>query len=382
MTSRRDLLKTGAALAGALAGAAALPRAVRAEAAAPAAPAPAPVFAPKPGAWRAFSVVTRLDLAPPADAKGPAQAWIPLPSVTASDWMVPLGDAWAAPGANASVAQDPRYGAKLLHVVWPEGTPAAVEVTSRFKTRDRAADFARPAAVAALSRDERALFTGPTDLIPTDGIVKATSDRIVAGRGSDVEKARAVYEWVVENAYRKASTRGCGTGDIASLIASGDLGGKCADLNALFVGLLRAADVPARDLYGLRVAPSAFGYKSLGANAATVSKAQHCRSEVWLEGFGWVAADPADVRKVALEEPPGNNPVGSPKVAAARAALFGGWEGNWLAYNDGHDLSLPGSRGPKLGFLMYPQAEIAGVRFDCLDPDGFRYVVTAREIDV
>ena len=67
-------------------------------------------------------------------------------------------------------------------------------------------------------------------------------------------------------------------------------------------------------------------------------------------------------------------------VAPVKTALFGGWEGNWLAYNTAHDVSLPGSSGPKLGFLMYPQAEHAGGRIDPLAPDDFKYTITAREV--
>jgi transglutaminase-like putative cysteine protease len=146
--------------------------------------------------------------------------------------------------------------------------------------------------------------------------------------------------------------------------------------------LARAAGVPARDVYGIRVAPSKFGYKSLGADSATITKAQHCRSEVHLAGFGWVAVDPADVRKIALEESSANLSIDEPKVAAARKALFGSWETNWLAYNFAHDVALPGSSGPKIPFLMYPQAEVANARLDCLDADGFKYVITAKELTV
>ncbi len=130
-----------------------------------------------------------------------------------------------------------------------------------------------------LSADERRLNLEGTRLIPVDGIVKQTSDRIVAAANAktDIEKARAIYEWVVENTVRVAATRGCGIGDVAAMLKSGNLGGKCADLNALYVGLTRAAGVPARDLYGIRVIPSRFGYKSLGAGSANVTKAQHCR---------------------------------------------------------------------------------------------------------
>ncbi len=51
-----------------------------------------------------------------------------------------------------------------------------------------------------------------------------------------------------------------------------------------------------------------------------------------------------------------------------------------MPYNVAHDVPLPGSSGPALPFLMYPQGEVSGRRLDCLDPDGFRYRITAREL--
>jgi hypothetical protein len=83
---------------------------------------------------------------------------------------------------------------------------------------------------------------------------------------------------------------------------------------------------------------------------------------------------------VVLEEPPGNLPVDDAKVVAARKRLFGSWEMNWLAYNMGHDIALPNSRGPKLGFLMYPNGETGGERLDQLEPDAFKYTITSREL--
>lgn len=334
-------------------------------------------FDPRPGPWRRFRITTRLDL-PAADT--PAQAWIPLPSLEAPDWMRPGGDHWTGNAASVEVATDPQYGARILHATFAAGEAApTIEVVSEFSSRDRAADLAAPAGAPDLTAAERAIYLAPTELMPTDGIVKETADRITADAASDREKAQAIYQWVVENTFRHAATRGCGLGDVAQMLKTGFLGGKCADLNALYVALARASGIPARDVYGIRVAPSQFGYKSLGANSETITKAQHCRAEVFLEGHGWVAVDPADVRKVALEEPPGENPIHSPVVVAAREKLFGAWEGNWLAYNTAHDVVLPGS-AHKVGFLMYPQAEVAGALLDCLDPDSFRYTITAQEL--
>ena len=50
-----------------------------------------------------------------------------------------------------------------------------------------------------------------------------------------------------------------------------------------------------------------------------------------------------------------------------------------MAYNFAHDVALPGSHGERVAFLMYPQAETADGRPDALDPDNFKYEITARE---
>ena len=362
---RRELLKAGIAVSAALG----LPNAAHAEVG----------FAPQPGAWRNFQVLTRIEI---VKADGQSQAWIPVPAVNERDWFKSLGSEWTSNG-RATLVRDPKYGAEMLHVEWTDGEKSpVVEVTSRIATRDRAIDFAKPGRPAPLSAAERELSTQGTELIPVDGIVKQTSDKIVADANAktDIEKARAIYEWIVDNTFRDAKVRGCGIGDIAAMLRTGNLGGKCADLNALYVGLARAAGVPARDVYGIRVAPSKFGYKSLGTGSEVITKAQHCRSEVNLAGFGWVPVDAADVRKVVLEEPPTNLTIDDPKVVAARKALFGSWETNWFAYNFAHDVALPGSSGPKLGFLMYPQVETASMRLDCLDPDRCKYTITAKEL--
>ena len=361
---RRDfLISTAAATL-----AATLPGTARAQA----------LFAPKPGPWRAVDLVTRIEITRP---QGAMQAWIPLPSLNEPAWNRPGQSTWTSNAATVTRVKDPRYGAEMLHAVWKDGeaTPS-LEVTSRIAMRDRAIDLSKPGTAPALGEAERRLNLAGTELIPVDGIVKQTADKIVANARTDVDKARAIYNWVVENTQRNAATRGCGTGDIASMLRSDNLSGKCADLNALYVGLARAAGIPARDVYGLRVLPSQFGYKSLGAGSANVTKAQHCRAEVHLAGFGWVPVDPADVRKVVLEEPPANLAIGDPKVVAARSALFGSWEGNWVAYNVAHDVALPGSKQPKLGFLMYPQAERASLLLDALDPDNFKYTITSKEV--
>lgn len=76
----------------------------------------------------------------------------------------------------------------------------------------------------------------------------------------------------------------------------------------------------------------------------------------------------------------GHLAAGDPKVGDARQTLFGAWEGNYIVYNDGHDVALPGSTGPDIGFLMYPQAEVRMERRDSLSPDGFVYAIESEEV--
>jgi transglutaminase-like putative cysteine protease len=363
MIDRREFL--GAALAAT----AAFPKLVLAD----------PAFSPHPAAWRIFDVSTRLQL---ADGGKGARVWAPLPSFAADDWSRPGKSTWTTNAVRAAMTRDPVYGAEMLVAEWEPATTAPfLEVVSRVAVRDRAIDFKTPSE-PQISASDRALYLRATELLPTDGIVKETLRQIVEGAANDLDKARLIYDWVVANTARDPRTRGCGSGDIAAMLRTGQLGGKCADINALFVGLARAAGLPARDLYGLRIAPSQFGLKSLGVNSEIVTKAQHCRAEVFLTGFGWTPVDPADVRKFMLEEVVGGLPASDPRVTLVREKLFGAWEGNWLPYNSAHDVDLPGSFGTKLGFLMYPQAEIGAARLDCLDADAFKYSITSTEVSI
>ena len=326
--------------------------------------------------WRVFEVTTQVEVLKP---RGITRVWLPTPLTHDARYEKALGNQWSAEGGKVSYSEDGRYKAGIVGAEFPEGTQPKLTLVSRFATRDVTVDLSKRGDAPAEDRETLRKYTQATQLLPTDGVVKDTSSEIVRGvRGGDVEKARAIYEWIVDNTYRDGKVRGCGTGDIKFMLENKALGGKCADLNALFVALARAEGIPARDVYGIRVANSNLGYKSLG-KAGDITKAQHCRAEFYAAGYGWIPVDPADVRKVILEEE-GGKKEDDPMVLAARKRLFGSWEMNWLAYNYAADVTLPGSERGKIGFLMYPQSETADGRLDELDADNFKYTITSKEI--
>lgn len=326
--------------------------------------------------WRTYEVITRVEV---LKLSGTTRIWLPAALIGQTPFQNTLANTFIADGGSAKLVESQADSLGIIAAEFPAGVKPVLTLTSRISTKNCTVDLAAPGKVPKEDRGELEHFLRPTKLMPTDGVVKAMAIEITRGAKTDVAKARAIYEWIVENTFRNPKTRGCGVGDIRFMLESQDLGGKCADLNALYVGLARSVGLPARDVYGIRVGKSDLGYKSLGASSEKVTKAQHCRAEVYLTGYGWVPVDPADVRKVVLEEPPGNLPLDNEMVMKARARLFGSWEMNWMAYNFAHDVALPGSSGAPVGFLMYPQAETADGRLDCLDPDGFKYEISSRE---
>ena len=334
--------------------------------------------------WDTYEIVTEINL---ETSVGAAQSWIPLPLVLDTNYFRTLAirPEAADPKAVIELYETPDKQARMAWVKWGKHTSNHnFKVSMLVSTTNRHLELSTPNPALKLNKEEKTFWTRSTKYLPTNGIVKAKALECIANlptNATDIEKAKAIYNWVVENTHRDPKTRGCGQGDVKLMLETNNLGGKCADINAVFVALARSVGVPARDVYGIRIADSARGYKSLG-KSGDITKAQHCRAEFYANGFGWVPVDPADVRKVILEET-GGLPANDPKVLAIREYLFGNWEMNWLAYNYDHDVVLPGSRLGKDGaipFLMYPQAENEEGRFDSLDPDNFKYKITSRKI--
>src|SRR5437868_8478305 len=76
----------------------------------------AQTFAPQPGRWRTFELVTRIELTKP---EGTPRAWIPIPVVDTS-WQKPLSNQWIGNARVMEPISDSKYGASLLYAEWSE----------------------------------------------------------------------------------------------------------------------------------------------------------------------------------------------------------------------------------------------------------------------
>lgn len=327
------------------------------------------------GPWRGYRLRYTIQL--PA-SPAPARLWLPLPVARDTDYQRSMGAVWSGKPDKALLKKSDGEALPLFYAEWGKRrTPRTVMVGAIVKTRERRVDLSRyaPSKNAVLPAEAAACLR-PTRMKPLDGIVRTTARAITQGADTPLEKARAIYDWVVDNTFREPTVKGCGRGDIKFMLETGNLGGKCADINALYVALARAAGIPARDVYGIRVDDSTL-FKSLG-KSGDVSRAQHCRAEFYLAGLGWVPVDPADVRKAVLEE---NLSLNDPVVVALRERLFGYWEMNWVAFNTATEVALhPQPASGALPFFMYPHAEIGKTPQDSLEPTTFAYKIEAAEL--
>ena len=257
--------------------------------------------------------------------------------------------------------KEPQSNSVLLFAEWDKkSNNMALELKFKVKAEERAVKKLNETKKPIPADIKRYLEAEP--FVPTDGKVKEIADDITKGKNEILSKARAVYDWVVENTHRDPDVKGCGLGIIEKTLAEGG-GGKCADISTVFVALSRAAGVPAREVFGLRLSKN---------KEDDMTGGYHCWAEFYLPGTGWVPADPADVRKAMLEK---NLDIEQAKPY--KEYFFGRVDEYRIVLRKGGrglTLNPPQSSGP-VNYLMYPYAEVDGFPLDYFDPKSFKYSV-------
>ena len=289
--------------------------------------------------------------------------WLPYPVSDQNQAIRNIN--WQGDFQEAAVYTDRKNGTPMLYASWPKGSKSRKLTFSFEAEREEQIRRDFPKVEGAFNPADFTHYLAATSLGPVDGGVKELADKITDGKSSILAKARAIYDWTVEQTFRDPKTRGCGIGDVNKLLKRP--GGKCADISSVFVAISRAARVPAREVFGIR---------SGRDNEQDVTKWQHCWAEFYLPGYGWVPVDPADVRKAMLKR---QLKIDSPEVAELREYFWGGVDPYRIRLSEGRDLLLnPPQAGPPVNYLMYPFAQVGSETVDWLDPETFQYKILWR----
>lgn len=308
-------------------------------------------------------IVMEVDLS--AHAQGQtARLWLPYPVSDRNQLISNIE--FAGDYSAIGVYTDRTYGTPILYAEWPENAVSRILTFSFMVERQEIQRGAFPVREPAWNPADYAQYFKATSLGPTDGVVKKLADSIIKEKKTVLEKAKAIYDWTVENMYRDPETLGCGEGDVCQLLQKP--GGKCTDISSVFIALARSAGVPAREVFSIR----------LGKNPQQdVTTWQHCWAEFFLPGYGWVSIDPADVRKMMLVE---KLDLKDDKIKFYRDYFWGNIDPYRVVIAHGRDVVLnPAQQGPPLNTFGYPYAEVGGRPIDFYDPSKFVYRISYRE---
>jgi transglutaminase-like putative cysteine protease len=312
---------------------------------------------------RRAEITYSVNLKAPADAKV-VRLWLPYPM---SDENQEITDVVVSGNPTATgVYKEGAFGNAALYAEWKDAKgPPTLTYAFKVDRKERVTkDF--PKAEIPFSYAEHRKELAPTRLADLQGPEKELAGTLTAGKYTNGEKAFAIFDWIVENMFRDPNTKGCGLGEVDTLIRT--LGGKCGDIHSVYVALARSAGLPAREVFGIRI-PS--------GREGDMTKAQHCWAEWYSPGYGWVVVDPADVRKAILEKK-----MSLEQAQPLREYYFGAVDESRIAIGTGRDLVLnPPQSGEPLNYFMYPYAEADGKPLN-EDLYGFNigYTIRFREL--
>ena len=112
--------------------------------------------------------------------------------------------------------------------------------------------------------------------------IKTISNDIITGGQTPYQKAQAIYQYInTKYQYDESQNNGGFMDTIQSKR------GVCEDFSELFMILARYNTIPTRLVVGLRVKP-----ENVTNNYVEVSDRFHAWAEFYIQGFGWLMADP------------------------------------------------------------------------------------------
>jgi hypothetical protein len=286
-----------------------------------------------PAAARKFDFAYRVKIPVPEGAKR-LDAWIPLPLEDEHQKVEGLAVEASVPH---EVTKDPVYGNRMVHVGVdaPSGT-VSLGWRATITRRPDAGEGKGPV-------HER--FRQADKLVPVDGrAAEIAKDLGVAGEGNARTRAQKIYDDVLASMTYDKNEPGWGKGDFERACKVGK--GNCTDFHAKFMGVARAAKIPARFTMGVSLGPPGKGNPG----------GYHCWAH-FHDGTSWIPIDASEADKIEATDP------------AKAKWFFGNLDADRVALTVGRDIDLsPKQKGPPLLFFAYPHVEVDGKQFELPNP--------------
>lgn len=286
----------------------------------------------------AFEYIARVASLPAEGQK--LRLWIPVPQ---SDNYQDITDLKIESPIPYVIHKDPEYGNHYAYLeLTPSQVPMPFEVRMDFHATRREHKVsldppAQPTGAWEKRPADLARWLEPDRLVPIDGLIRALSQQVTRGIERPLDKARAIYEYVVRTMSYDKTGEGWGRGD--AIYACSVRKGNCTDFHSLFIGMMRAAGIPARFEIGFPLPADEHAGEIPG---------YHCWAEFWLDGVGWVPVDASE----AWKNPP------------LRAYFFGAHDVNRVRFSRGRDIRFnPAQQGDPVNYFIYPYAELDGKPF-------------------
>ena len=189
----------------------------------------------------------------------------------------------------------------------------------------------------SLNKKESQQFLAADKLVPVTGLPAELAAQVTVGKTSQLDKARAIYDYVFANMRYDKTDTGWGRGDV--LYACNAKKGNCTDFHSLFIAMARSQGIPARFEIGFPVPADKPSSEIAG---------YHCWAEFFNPQNGWIPVDISEAWK-------------SPEK---KDYFFGAHDANRVQFSVGRDLKLnPPQQGDPLNYFVYPYAEIDGKEY-------------------
>lgn len=257
--------------------------------------------------------------------------WIPVPK-TDPRQIVRTLDVTAP--MEYSITQEEQYGNSMIHLSANAPLPSTFELQFEAVIERRAFNVISEEQNSSGGSEPATHDLEPHEFVPIDGIIAELARGVTDGSATQIEKARAIYDYVTDTISYDKSGEGWGRGD--ALYACDARTGNCTDFHSLIIGMARASDIPARFVMGFLLPEDKVEGKIPG---------YHCWAEMYIDDIGWLPVDSAEASKHPEK----------------REALFGGLDANRVQLTLGRDLMLQPAASKRLNYFVYPHVEVDDV---------------------